>query len=154
MKGEKGVTLVSLMMYLIALSILIGISSTMIGYFYKNSDNITFSSSSNQEYTRVLQYMTDDVNSGIVEEATVKNSGNLLSIRLKDNIVHQYIFSNKKIYFINKYDDGENEEEIKTQICIASNVNTCSFTYDEQLKKINLSLKINNVNYFNTFIVQ
>ena len=56
MRSEKGVTLTSLIIYVIAMLIAITIISIMTGYFYKNIDVSTEKYSYLGEYTRFNSY--------------------------------------------------------------------------------------------------
>ena len=62
MRSEKGVTLTSLIIYVIAMLIAITIISIMTGYFYKNIDVSTEKYSYLGEYTRFNSYFSEEVN--------------------------------------------------------------------------------------------
>ena len=63
MKSNKGLTLIALIVYIIALSITIGGLSTLLKYFYRNTNETTISAESSEQYTRLATYITDDINS-------------------------------------------------------------------------------------------
>ena len=63
MNSNKGITLISLIVYIIVLLIVIGMISTFTKYFYKNADEIVISNNSSENYSRFITYLTDDVNS-------------------------------------------------------------------------------------------
>ena len=63
MKSNKGITLISLIIYILILSIVIGSSSILIKYFYANTEETVISKKSTNEYSRFVAYLTDDINS-------------------------------------------------------------------------------------------
>ena len=75
MKEERGVTLTSLCIYIISLTIAIGLLSTFASYFMKNTNDIIVKSNSGEEYARFLTYFTKDVNSENLSSVQLYNSG-------------------------------------------------------------------------------
>ena len=63
MKLNKGITLISLIIYVIILSVVIGTSSILIKYFYANTEETIISKKTANEYSRFVAYLTDDLNS-------------------------------------------------------------------------------------------
>ncbi len=63
MKNNKGITLVSVIIYIIVLTIVMGTVSFMMKYFYNNTDETIISANTSDQYSRFLAYITDDVNS-------------------------------------------------------------------------------------------
>lgn len=63
MKSNKGMTLISLLIYLIVLLVVIGTISLIIKYFYKNIDETVISSDTSDQYSRFVAYMSSDINS-------------------------------------------------------------------------------------------
>ena len=63
MKSNRGITLISLIIYVIVLSIVIGTTSMLIKYFYANTEDTVISSKTANQYSRFVAYITDDVNS-------------------------------------------------------------------------------------------
>ena len=62
MKSEKGVSLVSLIIYLIVMSITVGIVSRMSNYFYKNTEILDTSLTSSEEFLKFNTYITKEIN--------------------------------------------------------------------------------------------
>ena len=58
MKSEKGITLVSLLVYVIAMLIAITIITVITGYFYKNIDVSTEKYTAIAEYTKFNSYFS------------------------------------------------------------------------------------------------
>lgn len=63
MKAKKGITIISLIVYVIVLSILIGTTSIIIKYFYNNTEETVISKKTANQYSRFVAYITDDINS-------------------------------------------------------------------------------------------
>ena len=63
MKNNKGMTVISLIVYVIVLSILIGVVSTIMRYFYINTDETIVKNNTADKYSRVIAYITNDLNS-------------------------------------------------------------------------------------------
>ncbi len=63
MKSNRGITLISLIIYVIVLSVVIGTTSMLIKYFYANTEDTVISSKTANQYSRFVAYITDDVNS-------------------------------------------------------------------------------------------
>lgn len=63
MKSNKGITLISLIIYIIVLSIVVGTSSILIKYFYTNTEETVISKKTANQYSRFITYLTDDINS-------------------------------------------------------------------------------------------
>ena len=63
MKSNKGITIITLIIYVIALTVVIGTASMLMRYFYRNADETLISKDSTSQYSRFLAYITDDINS-------------------------------------------------------------------------------------------
>lgn len=63
MKSNKGMTIISLIIYILVLSVVIGTTSIFIKYFYNNVDDTVISKKNSSNYLRFVEYITDDVNS-------------------------------------------------------------------------------------------
>lgn len=63
MKSNSGITLVSLIIYIIILSVVIGTTSILIKFFYSNTEDTVISKKTADQYSRFVAYITDDVNS-------------------------------------------------------------------------------------------
>ena len=63
MKSNRGITLISLIIYVIVLSVVIGTTSILIKFFYANTEDTVISSKTADKYSRFVAYITDDVNS-------------------------------------------------------------------------------------------
>lgn len=63
MKSQKGVTLMSVVIYIIVLTTVVGMMSTLTRYFYSNTEETIISSKTAEQNTRFLSYITNDINS-------------------------------------------------------------------------------------------
>ena len=63
MKSNKGMTIISLIVYIIVLSVVIGSTSLFIKYFYNNTEETVISKKTANQYSRFVAYITDDINS-------------------------------------------------------------------------------------------
>lgn len=143
MKSNKGITIISLLVYIIVLTIVIGTISTLMKYFYKNEEESFIAEKTSGQYSRLIAYITDDVNSGRVNNVEVSDSN--ISLTFNDNSVHQYQYSDGKIYNI----IGKNK---KIEIC--SDVTSASFQYDSTSSKLTINITINDKTYVDVFTVK
>ena len=74
MKSDIGVTLSSVIIYVIVLLVVIGTVSTLTGYLYKNTDELVISNNSQTQYTRFIQYLTQDTNSTQISSVTTTSN--------------------------------------------------------------------------------
>ena len=136
MKSERGVTLVSLIIYVIAMVITVTVVTIVTSYFYKNIDvepeKYTFYS----EFTKIETFFAEEANwqgNSILEVSDSKNDN--------PNIEQQYVaFSsgNQYTYVI------ENKAIYKNNVKIASGIEDCQF--EEKIingkETINVRIKI------------
>ena len=71
MKSNKGMTIISLIVYIIVLSVVIGTSSLLIKYFYNNTEETIISKKTPNQYSRFVAYITDDINSRENKKCTI-----------------------------------------------------------------------------------
>lgn len=95
MKSNKGVTTTSLIIYVIAMLIVIGIIATINSFFYSNIMNLEDSSSNISEITKFNMYFLQEV----------KNKENSI-VQIEDNSIvfssgNVFIFQDNSIYFNN-----------------------------------------------------
>ena len=62
MKTEKGVTLISVTIYVIVMLIVVSIITVLTVYFYRNVDVNSANEDFNQQYTRFNSYFTEEIN--------------------------------------------------------------------------------------------
>lgn len=146
MKSERGVTLTSLIIYVIAMLITVTIISVITSYFYQNIQTSTEKYSSLGEYTRFSSYFSEEVNKDDNKVLEVGNiyekdeNGNNKQDEDGNNIIEQhyvafssgnqytYIPSNKAIY--------------QNNVKITSGVEKCTFEEIIKNGKTAISVKI------------
>jgi len=134
MKSEKGITVTSIMIYIIALTVVVILIGRLTTYFYKNVHEVSISTGADAEYTKFNSYFTDEINL----------EGNTIDLCQKDIIAFsknetQYRFQNGSIY--------------RNKVKIAKNVETCEFFYDEETKDIYVNMKIRGKYYSSTYTI-
>ena len=141
LKSCKGITLTSLVIYVIVLMIVIALMSGFSGYFNKNINQITIKEESNEQFTRFLAYLTKDINNENINFAKTgqENDIEYIIIKFEENEEHQYLYKKDSIYYIN---EAKNK---KLRIC--NNVNSCDFEYDNTNKILTVNIVINNEEY-------
>lgn len=150
MKSNKGITLTSLVIYIIGLVIVIALMGNFTGYFYKNLKDVTIKQSAEEQYSKFLSYITKDANSN---NLTYVQSGvgnkDCVIFKFNDGTEHQYIFYDENIYYINV----ENQNEKKIVLCEKVSVSAISaFSYKD--KKIDLNFNIDDTNFSTTLNVK
>ncbi len=138
LKSCKGITLTSLVIYVIVLMVVIALMSGFSGYFNKNINQITIKEESNEQFTRFLAYLTKDINNENIKFAKTgqENDIEYIIIKFEENEEHQYLYKKDSIYYIN---EAKNK---KIRIC--NNVNSCDFEYDNTNKILTVNIIINN----------
>lgn len=63
MKSDKGMTVISLIVYIIVLAAVIGTVSMILKFFYRNMDETGASNNTKGQYSKFLAYIVEDVNS-------------------------------------------------------------------------------------------
>lgn len=144
MKSNRGITLISLIIYIIVLSVVIGTISLLMGYFYKNESESIISSNTADKYSRFIAYLTDDTNSKKVNTEETKVDGTTdLKIVFTDGVIHEYKYEDNKIYYI---------IGTKKKIVLCQEIESCSFKYSNN--KITTELKVGDIVYKNNFNIK
>lgn len=113
MKNEKGVTLISVIIYVIAMVIVIAVITTLTGYFYSNVNINTESQDINKQYTKFNSFFSEEVNKSgniIIESDTESENPYII---FADKNQYTFIKQNKAIYF--------------NHVKIATNIENCTF---------------------------
>lgn len=113
MKSEKGVSLVSLIIYLIAMTTVVTIVARISTYFYKNVNFVDSNLENNEQFIKFNAFITKDINiqNNLVSE--VGDNGEYIIFKKTNN---QYTFKDGAIYLN------------KTKIC--ANVNTTDSRFE------------------------
>ena len=144
MKSNKGMTVMSVIIYVIVLSVVIGTMSIILRYFYKNTNETVISNDSSQQYTRFIAYFTDDINSGNIIKENVIVTSNDIKLTYKDSSIHEYLYENQNIYYI-----VSNGGNIDKKIILCSKIEQCQFTKlnDKIMTKIKVGDTVQNLNF-------
>lgn len=145
MKNNRGVTLVSLVIYLIVLTMLIGISSLFMKQFYKNTNKYMMTGDTTENYVRLMAYITKDVNSKSFQSINVNS--NTITFYFKDGSRHSYTHKENSIYFSQITSSGAEEKVIK----ICPKVSKANFLYSG--RRLETTIHVDNVSYKNVFTV-
>lgn len=113
MKSEKGVTLISILIYVIAMIIIVAIMTSLTGYFYNNIDIDTESQDTNKQYTKFNSFFTEEIN----------KSGNIVIESNTESENPYIVFADKNQYTFIK----QNKAIYLNQVKIATNIEKCTF---------------------------
>ena len=139
MKSEKGVTLISVIIYVIAMLIIIAVITVLTSYFYTNVDINSASEDLNQQYTKFNSYFTEEVNrkgNKILEIGETENNeeeGPQKYIIFSSGNQYTYIPANKGIYM--------------NTVKIAENITDCTFEKNDADGKTKITVTINGNNF-------
>ena len=140
MQNEKGITLTSVTIYVIAMLIIIAIISVLTSYFYRNVDINSVSEDLNQQYTKFNSYFIEEVNkkgNKLLESGEIENkSGNGIQKYIVFSSGNQYTYI------------PENEGIYMNQVKIAENVTGCDFiSHIEANGKTTITVTIEGNNF-------
>ena len=134
MKSERGVTLTSIMIYVVALTVVVLLIGRITTYFYKNINVVKTDTNASAEYTKFNSYFTDEIN---IEGNEVIDYTEEYIIFSKTK--NQYTYKNNCIY-VNK-----------AKLC--ENIEICEFNYNKETRQIEVNLTIQGNNYSTTYTV-
>ena len=126
MKKQKGITLISLTIYIIGLTFILSIIAVVSSYFYKNVDTTNKTIEPLTEYTKFTSFFTEFIEDN---DTKVLECGENYIV-FNNGVQYTYVQANKGIYYN------------KVKIC--RDVRMCEFEYNEGQKKIILKIKIGN----------
>lgn len=141
MQGEKGITLISITIYVIVMLIVISVITVLTSYFYTNVDINSVSEDLNQQYTKFNSYFTEEVNKkgnkllkiGQIESDT----GNQNYIIFSSGNQYTYVPQNQGIY--------------RNQVKIAQNITGCTFSSKKEVNgKTTITVTITGKNFEKT----
>ena len=141
MQGEKGITLISITIYVIVMLIVVSVITVLTSYFYTNVDINSVSEDLNQQYTKFNSYFTEEVNKkgnkllkiGQIESDT----GNQNYIIFSSGNQYTYVPQNQGIY--------------RNQVKIAQNITGCTFSSKKEANgKTTVTVTITGKNFEKT----
>ena len=95
MKSEKGITLTSLVIYVIGITIIFAVVANLTIYFNKNSRTIEYTTNNSAQITRLNQYLINDTKNAQITEA----NENIITIQTNgETIKYTYDKNSKGIY--------------------------------------------------------
>lgn len=109
MKSEKGVTLISLTIYIIAMTIVIGVISLVSTFFYKNTKSASNQIDPMTEYTKFTNFFTEEINHKGIKILECKDN----YVVFDDSVQYTYVAENRGIY--------------RNKVKICSEVEKCRF---------------------------
>ena len=134
MRNDKGITLASLMIYVIGMVIVIGIISNLTTFFYKNIDMNEINKDTTTQFTKFSSVFSKEINNenNTVIDAKIDENGSYI------------IFSSGNQYTFKK----ENKSIYKNKIKICENIEECNFSYkyEDSQYKINIDLRTDKLN--------
>ena len=138
MKNEKGITLMTLIIYIIGICLVIGMLATISDVFYTNIDYIKDNSKYISEYNKFNMYFIEDVKNN---KNTYRVTDN--EILFEDGTIYTYVADNDKSIYRNK-------------VKICTNIAYCKFSKTEPIinsvvkKVINVHMVIEGSKLFET----
>ncbi len=143
MKSEKGITLISMTIYVIVMLIVVTVMVILTSYFYGNVDVNSTETKLNQQYTKFNSYFTEEVNKkdnkvmGIGETEDATNNTKQQYILFSSGNQYTFVPENKAIYVNN--------------VKIAEDIIDCTFSKVEQNDKVIIAVTIKGDNNFTKF---
>lgn len=140
MRTEKGVTLISVTIYVIVMLIIVVVITVLTSYFYTNVDINSVRRDLNQQYTKFNSYFVEEVNrkGNKILEISENNTGNAIQkyIIFSSGNQYTYIPENQGIYM--------------NQVKIADNITDCIFSKGEENGKTTVMVTIKGENFERT----
>ncbi len=129
MKSQKGVTLISLTVYIIVMVIMVAVVAVISTYFYTNTDSVTQTIHPLAEYTKFNSFFTEEMNHNNLKILACEEN----YIVFDNGVQYTYVPENKGIYrnkvkisrevekctFENKIKNGKNVVTIHIKIAKA-----------------------------------
>ena len=133
MKSNKGVTLTSLIIYVIGMTIMVSIIATLTSFFYKNIDIGDINSNTTQ-YTKFTSILSEEVN---------KKNNSVIDCQSLTDRVSYIVFSSGNQYTFNQ----ESKSVYRNNVKICDNIDICdfSYTYIDSKYKIKVSFQTANI---------
>ena len=134
MKNERGVTITSIMIYIIVLTIVVIILGRISTYFYTNVKELDNKGSAGIQYTKFSTFITDEINT---PQNEIESYGeNYIKFSKTQN---QYTFKNGNIYLN------------KAKIC--KNVDNCKFIYNAEENTVYVYFIVDHITYQNRYCI-
>lgn len=134
MKSQKGITLISLTIYIIVMVIVVTVVALISNYMFKNMNSVSEAIDPLTEYIRFNSFFTDEVNTSGIKILDCQDD----YILFDNNVQYTFVEANEAIY-LNKAK-------------IAKNVTNCKFSVAENdgKKQINVQITLDDNETKNT----
>lgn len=142
MKKQKGITLISLIIYIIALVVVMAVITMLTGYFYNNVDIDSEKNYYMMQFTKFNSYFTSEINQKDVVILEAETSA--------DECLSYIAFSNKNTYTFSKPNNESKGVIYYNEIQICDNVDKCLFTLVEENEKPTIIVDFQAGNFKNT----
>ena len=119
MQTEKGVTLISVTIYIIVMLIIVTVITVLTSYFYQNVDINSVSEDFNQQYTKFNSYFTEEVN---------RKGNKILDIIEPEEITDENMQVDIVFSSGNQYTFVPGQGIYMNDVKIAENITACTFT--------------------------
>lgn len=128
MKSQKGITLISLTIYIIVMVIVVTVVALISNYMFKNMNSVSEAIDPLTEYIRFNSFFTDEVNTSGIKILDCQDD----YILFDNNVQYTFVEANEAIY-LNKAK-------------IAKNVTNCKFSVAENdgKKQINVQITLDD----------
>lgn len=142
MKNEKGITIISLIIYVIALTLVIAGISAMTSSFYKNIKEFDKTSESAVAFAKFNMYFINDIKSKDVVIDSVSSNEVQLSLKNKNGETEnvKYSVQNGNLY--------------RNKVKICDKVTKVSITSTSDKKTITIDIKINDYEKKTTYAIE
>ena len=131
MKSEKGITLISLTVYIIVLTMVLGIMTVLSGYFFKSINEVN-DTNPLTEFSKFNSFFIEQINRKGIKVLKCETQGQNSYILFDDGVQYTFNAKNKGIY--------------KNKVKICRNIDQCIFTIEENKGKTNINVKYKSEN--------
>lgn len=133
MKNNKGITLTSLIIYVIGMTIMVSTIATLTSFFYKNIDVADINNDTTQ-YTKFSSVLSEEIN---------RENNSVINCKSLAEGVSYIIFSSGNQYTFNE----KSKSIYKNNIKICDNVEMCDFSYTfiDSKYKITVNFKTSSI---------
>ena len=111
MKSQKGITLISLTIYIIGMTIAVSVITVLSSYFYTNVDDNTQNIELYAEYTKFDSFFSQEVNHSNIKVVECKNN----YVIFDNGVQYMFVPENNAIY--------------KDKVKVCKEVESCNFSY-------------------------
>ncbi len=142
MKSQKGITLTSLVVYVIGLALVVGIMAVITTNFYKNVNNNISSIDPINEYTKFNSYFTNEVNQYNIKVLDCNQTDEQNYIVFDNGVQYTFVKQNKGIY--------------QNKIKICKDVEECTFSTGIKNGNdiVTINMKIGDKEYQNEYTLK